>query len=74
MVSEVPVPQNFNSQPHKEADGPHPPLRNIYTNFNSQPHKEADLKYAVVEYRAVYFNSQPHKEADKIGKNKKCYS
>ena len=36
------LPQNFNSQPHKEADNRNrtPAIQTVH--FNSQPHKEAD--------------------------------
>ena len=34
--------RNFNSQPHKEADGLPPALKYSPLYFNSQPHKEAD--------------------------------
>ena len=55
---------NFNSQPHKEADGKIWTWLQNVINFNSQPHKEADFQNQILHLLSVYFNSQPHKEAD----------
>ena len=58
--------QNFNSQPHKEADAFLLPEIEGCDYFNSQPHKEADKMIRVAEMEVSYFNSQPHKEADAL--------
>ena len=56
--------QNFNSQPHEEAD------KNILNYmrkreyFNSQPHEEADIIPIELTKLLRNFNSQPHEEAD----------
>ena len=43
IVQHPAFPKNFNSQPHKEADGNDNRRSNGNCNFNSQPHKEADI-------------------------------
>ena len=62
---------NFNSQPHKEADGLTTKDSSSYFNFNSQPHKEADPKQENEAYTRGNFNSQPHKEADILDSERK---
>ena len=59
--------QNFNSQPHKEADKNRITWWSQKHHFNSQPHKEADEGGKRSSMVGIfYFNSQPHKEADKL--------
>ena len=55
---------DFNSQPHKEADGDILDNMRRLEDFNSQPHKEADSPQHSTHFRVLHFNSQPHKEAD----------
>ena len=56
--------EDFNSQPHKEADVILIGHTTLSIHFNSQPHKEADLQLNIFRVDSWYFNSQPHKEAD----------
>ncbi len=65
--------QNFNSQPHKEADPEIKILIRIEFYFNSQPHKEADQGHLLRSRRPRNFNSQPHKEADSNFRQKHIY-
>ena len=50
MIDELSC-QNFNSQPHKEADGRKRWVTFSRRYFNSQPHKEADSKPYVAVFK-----------------------
>ena len=60
---------DFNSQPHEEADlePKIPEQKGEY--FNSQPHEEADRAIQAHLLISFHFNSQPHEEADDAGGN-----
>ena len=54
---------NFNSQPHKEADGDSVTVLYV-VNFISTHSLTRYIRYRLL-FSLHYFNSQPHKEADK---------
>ena len=56
--------QDFNSQPHKEADSPHLKYRRTHKISTHSLTRRLTLSGDQCLLPNYYFNSQPHKEAD----------
>ena len=66
LISNSSQQENFNSQPHKEADGLLPFICRLDSISTHSLTRRLTVLNNIVPTSQSYFNSQPHKEADKM--------